>query len=184
MVFSFLLRNSCSSCSLLVVTFQGNTMLLQCFMEAISMCHVAFRNQQCIPSSDDRFAVHHWRWSPWRSCPAIMNLDVSPSPQSQSCIHIIFHKSWVIVQVWSNSVKVFPQSCCCPFWTAVLLPVSVHVLHWSVKLYDESFEYNIIYIFAHISAKFHSKRLQDERYIIVFLVLAVPAVSAAFASVW
>jgi len=66
----------------------------------------------------------------------------------------------------------------------VLLAVSVHDLHGSKKLYDESFDYNITYIFTHISAKFHSMRLQDERYIIVFLVLTVHAVSAAFASVW
>jgi predicted metallopeptidase len=61
----------------------------------------------------------------------------------------------------------------------VLFPVSLHVLHRSSKLYDEFFDYNIIYIFTHISAKFHSEGLQDERDIIVFLVLAVPAVSAA-----
>jgi len=66
----------------------------------------------------------------------------------------------------------------------VLLAISVHDLHGSNKLYDESFDYNITYIFTHMSAKFHSKKLQDERYIIVFLVVAVPAVSAAFASVW
>jgi len=66
----------------------------------------------------------------------------------------------------------------------VLLAISVHDLRRSNKLYDESFDYNITYIFTRMSAKFHSKKLQDERYIIVFLVLAVPAISAAFASVW